>query len=96
MSYAVLDPSAQQSGPTALVARREDLEEFFKAQDCSLIWVITGTKWALGGGFLDRKSVGRRLICGALRMKGSEVAGKVRSWLELPGGRREGTGSEAD
>jgi hypothetical protein len=78
------DPSAHAPGPTVLLASRNDLEQFLREQGCALIWIITGTKWAIGGGFLGRKPTGRRLISGAIRMKRNSLSDSVRSWLELP------------
>jgi hypothetical protein len=71
-----------------LLASRNDLEQFLREQGCALIWIITGTKWIIGGDFLGRKPTGRRLMSGALRMKRGSLSGDVRSWLELPGGER--------
>jgi len=79
------DPSAHSPGPTVLLASRNDLEQFLREHGCVLIWIITGTKWAIGGGFLVEPT-GRRLIMGALRMNRRSISGEVKSWLELPHG----------
>jgi hypothetical protein len=77
------DPSARRYGPSALLARRTEFEAFLNDQGCSLIWIISGTKWALGGRSLNTRSAGRNLISGALQMKGGKISGKVKSGLEL-------------
>jgi hypothetical protein len=77
------DPSAQSPGPTALLGHRKELEHFLEEQHCSVVWIITGTKWALGGG-MGRRPTGRRLISGAACMSDGKVRGGVRSWLEVP------------
>lgn len=78
-----VDPSARAPGPTVLLASRNDLEKLLNEQGCELIWIVTGTKRAIEGDFLDRKPIGRRLMNGALRMKRGSISGDVRSWLDL-------------
>jgi len=80
------DPSAHALGPTVLLASRKDIEQFLHEQGCALIWVVTGTKWVLGGDSLRSKPTGRRLMSGAIRIKRGSLSGDVRSWLELPRG----------
>jgi hypothetical protein len=65
-----------------LLALREDLERFLDAQDLKLIWIVTGTKWALGGNNLGHRPSGKRLIFGTLRYNGDRISGKVGSRLE--------------
>jgi hypothetical protein len=78
------DPSAQTPGPTALLASRRDLERFLVKEGCTVMWIISGTKWVIGGGFVNRKPSGRRLISGAMRLQRGLLIGEVRSWLETP------------
>jgi hypothetical protein len=78
------DPSARMPGPSALLASRKDLERFLKDEDCTIIWFVSGTKWAIGGGSFNRKPTGRRLVSGAIQLAQGGLFASVHSRLETP------------
>ena len=51
---AAFDPSATESGPSALLFREESLRTLLDREDCSLVWTVLGEKNVLGGDFRPR------------------------------------------
>lgn len=51
---AAFDPSAGESGPSALVFRENSLRTLLDREDCSLVWTVLGEKNVLGGDFRPR------------------------------------------
>lgn len=51
---AAFDPSADESGPSALVFREDSFRTLLDREDCSLVWTVLGEKNVLGGDFRPR------------------------------------------
>jgi hypothetical protein len=43
------DPSVHESGPSALLVRRDALEEYLTHNRLAVVWTVLGQKWCLGG-----------------------------------------------
>ena len=51
---AVLDPTAQENGPTALLLRKDLVERYQRERGLTLCWVIVGEKCITGGNARNR------------------------------------------
>ena len=57
------DPTAHQSGPSALLLREDLVKEYLREESLALCWVVVGEKWVIG----ERSN---REFHGALKMSG--------------------------
>ena len=65
---AVFDPTADEDGPPAVLARDDLVRRYLRESDMALCWTVVGEKQVIGGG-LDQEYLG------ALRISGAYVLG---------------------
>ena len=72
------DPSVNVVGPGALLIDRDSFLSFLDSGKYSLLWVITGEKIIIDGGFGTRDNwPGRLNILGLYRLEDGRVSGKI-------------------
>jgi len=81
---AILDPSLRLPGPGGLVVRQDCLEQFLKDADLGILWVVTGEKQFVFGGFGAHPDVGRLEISGSWTLMDGKIVGE--SWHKVVGG----------
>lgn len=69
------DPSAFESGLTALLLRRNSLEEMSKTKQLSMCWIMLGEKLAYLPG--PSKRTGEMLVSGACALRDGRIEGFV-------------------
>ena len=80
---AVFDPTAHEDGPTALLIRKELLEQFLNERGLALCWVFYGEKTTIGGR-APSDFKGRLKISGAYRYTDQGPNGHLGFSLDLP------------
>jgi len=63
---AVFDPTIDEDGPPAVLARDDSMRSYLKENDMGLCWTVVGEKQVIGGG------LGQEFL-GALRISGAYV-----------------------
>ena len=77
------DPTAHESGPSALLLRKESLEQYLRDNNLILCWVILGEKLIVGGNTIG-KFHGRLLMSGAFLLSQGGPAGFLNWDLDIP------------
>ena len=80
----VMDPSAHESGPTALLIRQDRLQSFLDASESALIWTIIGEKMFVRGRTFGDWG-GSRRFSGAFRHDAQGLEGEMSTRLIMPG-----------
>ena len=78
---AVLDPSAHEAGPNALLIRADTLERYMDAKGLDLCWAVIGEKQTIG---TTGQPYGWLNIFGAYVYQDDKLAGKHRYQLNPP------------
>jgi hypothetical protein len=79
-SVALIDPSVTQSGPKALLADKQKIEQWLNQNDLTIVWTVMGEKMGIGGHRNDR--TGRLMINGSFILQGGRVRGGIRTTYE--------------
>ena len=81
---AAFDPSAGESGPSALLFREDSLRTLLDREDCSLVWTVLGEKNVLGGQFQPRPVLAISAVAG-LESGREDLHVTVRTSIRRPG-----------
>jgi hypothetical protein len=84
------DPSAFESGPTALLLRRNSLEEMAKTMNLSICWMVLGEKLAYLPG--PSKRTGEIHVSGACALKNGRIEGFVHFIRDTRDGEQQELG----
>jgi len=80
------DPSVAQSGPSALLIRRDALVKFLGETGHQLVWTLLGEKNIIGGPMISsHASKGHLEISGAFRLRVAGVQGSITPTFKAPG-----------
>lgn len=80
----VFDPSINESGPSALLIKKDFFLEFIKNKDYDVFWTVAGEKQILGGMSSYEDFQGRLLINGAYRISNNKISGDLHTEYESP------------
>jgi len=78
------DPSTQESGPSALLVRRESFLEFLEDQNYAVLWTLLGEKNLVGGGIGPDNWKGRLVISAAYQVVDREISGGLSTTFRSP------------
>lgn len=77
------DPTAHESGPSALLLRKESLELYLRDNNLSLCWVMLGEKLIVGGTTIG-KYHGRSIMSGAFLLSQGKPVGFLDWDVDIP------------
>ena len=77
------DPTIHESGPTALLLRKDLVNGYLDDQGLKLCWVILGEKWVLGG-LLNREFHGRLKMSGVFQHTDQGPSGNLCFQTDTP------------
>ena len=80
---AAFDPTVHGDGPSALLLRKESLNEYLKANGLAFCWTIIGEKWGVGGD-TSAEYRGYATLSGAYSYSGEKLEGFLRYRKKLP------------
>ncbi len=83
---AAFDPTAHESGPTALLLRKDLVREYLADQGLALCWVIVGEKWVIGKPE-NREFHGRLNISGVYQHTEQGPDGQLSFQIDMPDSR---------
>ncbi|MDE2669824.1 MAG: hypothetical protein OXI51_09255 [Chloroflexota bacterium] len=78
------DPSARESGPSALLFREDSFRTLLDREDCSLVWTVLGEKNVLGGDFRPRPILAISGVAG-LESGSADLEVALRTVVHQPG-----------
>ena len=80
---AAFDPTAHESGPTALLLREDLVKQYLIDNSLTLCWVVMGEKWVIGER-LDREYHGALKISGVYRYTDQGTDGQLSVQIDIP------------
>jgi hypothetical protein len=83
------DPSLAESGPHAVLIRKQPFLDFLERNDLAFVWTVLGEKQVLGGRHEQTRVPGRLQIGGTYRMVRNRPQGQTKAaFLDLMAGKR--------
>lgn len=76
------DPSVREDGPSALLVKKKEFEEFLEANGYDIVWTVYGEKYQYTGSPGSEGWYGRLEIDGAFRMQDGLLLGSLRSTFD--------------
>ncbi len=75
------DPSIKETGPGAMLIRKDTFEEFLQDNDLEILWIILGAKQLLGGSYSSEsdEDKGRMIVNGVYRLLDGAIDGNIEA-----------------